>query len=502
MRRVVLIIIVLSILSIVFVDSFVYHNDKTYALSGVCFGKYVENGIIYKLNRRDKTASVADVQNLTTRKIVIPEKVNGFTVTKIEDRAFGKPRCKKWKIILLPDSITEIGNRAFSTCLELKYIRLPKNLSTIGAECFFYCANLHDIAIPESVSYIGEEAFFSCVSLKKVNIPKNLKVLEKGLFKHCVSLNGFYIHENVKKIHNDVFSECGINLDLNKTVVDDCNPFYKKQDNFIIDRKNNLKVISFAIKNEEYKEKIEFANKLYAKMQVFLKKYKNCATEKFDDECLIFLKSISNPQKLLAKEEFEKNAKNKLILYRGVSRKEYADNFKSGKLFFATNLRNECGSGIYTTPEHRHAEIWIWSSNPDDYKVLEQYEHDNKLYEEMAYKLVPHGEVLKMYLDSTAKILDNSYLREVKDLIFKSHPSHFKDAVTFRDETFIDEKRKDLNVFKTKEDLLFHNSGLLTRLLGYDVLHEKETKAVIDENGALGSEYLIVNPEVLNVLNN
>lgn len=98
MKRVILIIIVLSILSIVFVDSFVYHNNKTYALSGVCFGKYVENGIIYKLNRRDKTASVADVQNLTTRKIVIPEKVNGFTVTKIEDRVFGKPKYKNGKL--------------------------------------------------------------------------------------------------------------------------------------------------------------------------------------------------------------------------------------------------------------------------------------------------------------------------------------------------------------------------------------------------------------------
>ena len=118
----------------------------------------------------------------------------------------------------------------------------------------------------------------------------------------------------------------------------------------------------------------------------------------------------------------------------------------------------------------------------------------------MAYKLVPHGEVLKMYLDDSTKILDNSYLREVKNLIFKLHPSHFKDAVTFRDETFTYEKRKDLNVFKTKEDLLFHNSGLLTKLLEYDALYEKETKAVIDETGNLGSEYLIINPNVLNVL--
>ena len=61
-------------------------------------------------------------------------------------------------------------------------------------------------------------------------------------------------------------------------------------------------------------------------------------------------------------------------------------------------------------------------------------------------------------------------------------------------------KSEKILMFKTKEDLLFHNSGLLTKLLEYDALYEKETKAVIDETGNLGSEYLIINPNVLNVL--
>lgn len=496
-------IVIVLLISNFFINASIFQNNRIFASSDQEYklSEYIKNGVVYKLNDMDKTASVIDVKNLDIKKVVIPEKIKDYTVTKIENRAFGQPFHKNWKTVVLPDSITEIDERAFIDCFELQNIKLPKQLKKIGSECFCFCANLNSITIPDNVDFIGEAAFFNCVSLKKINVPKNLKILEKGLFKHCISLNGVYIHESIEKIYSDTFSECGANLDLNKTIVDDCNPFYKKQDNFIIDKKNNLKVISFAVKNEEYKEKIELANRLYAKMQIFLKKYKNCPIEKFDEECVNFLKncSSSNSQKLLTKKEFKEKSKGKIVLYRGVSKKEYANDFKAGKLFFADNLRNEHGSGIYTTPEYEHAQMWIWSPNPEDYKVLEQYAHDEKLYEKMAYKLVPHGEVLKMYLDDSAKILDNSYLREVKDLVFKLHSSHFKDAVTFRDETFTDEKRKNLNVFKTKEDLLFHNSGLLTKLLEYDVLYEKETKAVIDENGTPGSEYLIINPEVLSV---
>lgn len=481
----------------IFISIFILQKDKIFASPKK---EYTKGGIVYKLNENHKTASVMEVKDLNLKRVVIPKKIKGYTVTKIKDKAFGKPKYKKYEIILLPDSITKIGDRAFSICIELKHIKLPKNLSSIGAECFFCCANLHNITIPKNVKYIGERAFFSCISLKKINIPQNLKVLEKGLFEHCISLNGFYIHKNIEKIYHDVFDQCGINLDLNNTFVDEQNPFYKKEGNYIIDKKSNSRIINFAIQDENYKEKINLANKFYTKMQDFLEKYKNCAIEEFDDICIKFLKNISNPPKLLTKEEFEQNAPNKLILYRGVTRKEYANNFKAGKLFFGKNLINERGNGIYTTPEYRHAEIWIWSSNPDDYKVLKKYEHNDKLYEKMMYKLVPHGEILKMYLDDSTKILDNSYLREIKDLIFKLHPNHFLTAATLGDVTFTEQTIKDLNVFQNKEDLLFHNSGLLTRLLGYDVLYERETKAIIDENGTLGSEYLIVNPEILNVL--
>lgn len=495
------IIVFTLVLGIILGNFSITSNMQTSALSSNLEDeKYLENGIVYRMNSSDKTASVIEARNFNAHEIVIPEKVNGFEVTKIEKKAFGQPIPKKYKSIILPNTITVIEKEAFKTCLNLRHVKLPTNLKSIGSRSFTYCSSLKELELPNSVEFIGKETFFSCVSLEKINIPTSLRVLPKKLFAHCISLNGMYIHEHIEKIHHDVFDECGINLDLNKTVIDEKNPFYAKHDNFIIDKKTNSKLINFAILDEKYNQKRKIAQKLYDIMKNFLVKYKDCPKEEFDKECIKFIKNFSNSPQKLTKKEFEKKSKNKLLLYRGVIKKEYADDFKTGKIFFGENLKNERGNGIYTAPERKHAEFWIWSQNPDDYKIIEQYAYDYDLYEKMAYKLVPHGEVLTMFLNNEAKILDNTNLREFKDLICKMNPNHLKNVTTFRDETFSDDNVLNSKVFKTKEDLLFHNSGLLTKLLGYDVLYEKKTKAIIDENGKLGSEYLIINPEILNVL--
>ena len=79
-------------------------------------------------------------------------------------------------------------------------------------------------------------------------------------------------------------------------------------------------------------------------------------------------------------------------------------------------------------------------------------------------------------------------------------PEKFRNIISWRDCNFPKSSVKELNIFNSKEQLLFHNSGLLTKLLGYDILYEKETNFIIDEKETLGDEYLVVNPGVLNIL--
>ena len=91
--------------------------------------------------------------NLT--EIVIPE-----GITEIGDRAF--VGCWKLQELRIPQTVTAIGNDAFGRCATLKELILPPNLTRIGAEAFRECAGMTELVLPETVTELGEMAFFNC----------------------------------------------------------------------------------------------------------------------------------------------------------------------------------------------------------------------------------------------------------------------------------------------------------------------------------------------------
>ena len=95
----------------------------------------------------------------------------GWTTT-IPSRAFSSGSIGDLALasIALPDTITTIGERAFSMCTALTSISLPRSLEYIGPLAFFYALSLPNIDIPSSVSYIGERAFESCIGLRWANL--------------------------------------------------------------------------------------------------------------------------------------------------------------------------------------------------------------------------------------------------------------------------------------------------------------------------------------------
>ena len=50
------------------------------------------------------------------------------------------------------------------------------------------------------------------------------------------------------------------------------------------------------------------------------------------------------------------------------------------------------------------------------------------------------------------------------------------------------------------DDIRYRATRLKEKFDNYVFLYEKETNAIIDNNGTLGDEYLVVNPGVLNIL--
>ena len=69
---------------------------------------------------------------------------------------------------VIPDSVTSIGSYAFAWCGSLTSITIPDSVTSIGDDAFFGCGSLTSITIPDSVTSIGSYAFNGCSSLTRV----------------------------------------------------------------------------------------------------------------------------------------------------------------------------------------------------------------------------------------------------------------------------------------------------------------------------------------------
>ena len=87
------------------------------------------------------------------------------TFIYVDDVLFNKDKSKiisfrnqKIESYIIPNSVTDIGNSAFSDCSSLSNIVIPDSVTAIGDYAFYYCS-LSNIVIPDSVTAIGICAF-------------------------------------------------------------------------------------------------------------------------------------------------------------------------------------------------------------------------------------------------------------------------------------------------------------------------------------------------------
>ena len=80
----------------------------------------------------------------------------------------------------IPDSVTRIGEKAFTYCGGLTSITIPDSVTSIGDYAFAYCTNLTSITIPDSVTSIGEFAFTGCFDLTSITIPDSVTSIGKS----------------------------------------------------------------------------------------------------------------------------------------------------------------------------------------------------------------------------------------------------------------------------------------------------------------------------------
>lgn len=78
--------------------------------------------------------------------------------------------------------VTEIGNYAFSYCMQLTDFSFAESITTIGVSAFAYCYALKRITIPDHISTIKTYAFSKCTALTDITIGKGVTSIESFAF--------------------------------------------------------------------------------------------------------------------------------------------------------------------------------------------------------------------------------------------------------------------------------------------------------------------------------
>lgn len=149
------------------------------------------------------TVKVIEVQAFeeNLRSIRIPE-----SVTKIGNNAFSN--CLNLKEITIPNSVTSIGNGAFANCLALTKVKMSENITSIGTSAFSSCEDLKELNIPRSVKHIGTFAFNGCTGLTDIVIPEGVESLGIFAFRDCINLVSATIPRSVTTMEAGTFSNC------------------------------------------------------------------------------------------------------------------------------------------------------------------------------------------------------------------------------------------------------------------------------------------------------
>ncbi|MCM1058238.1 MAG: leucine-rich repeat domain-containing protein [Firmicutes bacterium] len=91
--------------------------------------------------------------------------------------------------LVLPDTLTRIGNGAFAFCESLISVDLSKTqITSIGTETFRECTSLTSIDLPDSLESIESYTFSTCKALTRIDLPDTVTSIGSYAFEDCESL--------------------------------------------------------------------------------------------------------------------------------------------------------------------------------------------------------------------------------------------------------------------------------------------------------------------------
>ena len=107
--------------------------------------------------------------------------------------------------LVIPNSVTSIGNYAFIGYSKLTSVTIPNNVTNIGVSAFYRCSSLVSVTIGNNVTSIGEAAFSGCSSLTSLTIPSGVTTVGNNTFNNLPALQSIVLYSAPK---NMLFSQC------------------------------------------------------------------------------------------------------------------------------------------------------------------------------------------------------------------------------------------------------------------------------------------------------
>ncbi|MBQ3686196.1 MAG: leucine-rich repeat domain-containing protein, partial [Treponema sp.] len=98
--------------------------------------------------------------------------------TAIEKEEFRKR--KDFTAVVVPASVTEIGNSAFEGC-ALTAVDIPGTVRKLDRYAFFACKSLTDVVLQEGVSELGEWSFCGITTKLRIVMPSTIKDFPGGV---------------------------------------------------------------------------------------------------------------------------------------------------------------------------------------------------------------------------------------------------------------------------------------------------------------------------------
>lgn len=143
-------------------------------------------------------------QNLS--EVVFPTDAESFT---IGDYAFHHTALTS---LLIPGSVTNIGDYAFATCDKITDIEMEALSNTCHFDNYVFanCSALKHVTLSEKVENIGDYQFNQCGLLESIRIPSTCKTIGSYAFYECFSIHQMTIPEGVELIKINAFELAGI----------------------------------------------------------------------------------------------------------------------------------------------------------------------------------------------------------------------------------------------------------------------------------------------------